>query len=118
MTFTPAALPPKGVKANLEHPDTTAQTLDYITQSLCLVFMTVFFGLRMYVKLFILNGFGIEDCESLVYSLVFIIVERMFLVNIVILGTCLSAYVRSYPSKNKDDANEYKFRYWQWDIQL
>lgn len=63
MPFTPAADPPPGVVANLENPDKTAQTWDFVTQSLCLVFMTVFFGLRTYVKLFILNGFGIEDCE-------------------------------------------------------
>lgn len=65
MTFTPAAPPPKGVEANLEDPDKTAQTWDFVTQSLCLIFMTIFFGLRTYVKLSILRGFGIEDCESL-----------------------------------------------------
>ena len=63
MSFTPAALPPSGVTANLEHPDRTAQTWDYITQTLCMVFMTVFFALRMYVRLNILNGLGLEDCE-------------------------------------------------------
>ncbi|KAK2763129.1 hypothetical protein FQN54_009765 [Arachnomyces sp. PD_36] len=65
MAFIPAADPPEGVEANLEHPNVTAQTWDFATQSLCMIFMTIFFALRTYVKLRILNGFGIEDWTCL-----------------------------------------------------
>lgn len=47
------------------HIDTTVQTWDYITQSLCIVGMTVCFGLRLYTRTFVLNGFNREDCEWL-----------------------------------------------------
>lgn len=36
--------------------------INYVTQSLCIVFMSVFFFLRVYARLKVLNGFAIEDC--------------------------------------------------------
>ncbi|GFF25607.1 hypothetical protein IFM58399_01095 [Aspergillus lentulus] len=41
--------------------DTSMQNWNTATQILCIVAMTVFFGLRVYTRIFILNGFGKED---------------------------------------------------------
>lgn len=43
--------------------DDSVQKWNYACQSLCIITMTLFFGLRVYTRLFILNGFGKEDCE-------------------------------------------------------
>lgn len=43
--------------------DRSVQKWNYACQSLCIIGMTVFFGLRLYTRLFILRGFGKEDCE-------------------------------------------------------
>jgi len=43
--------------------DHAVQTWDYVTQSLCIIMMTLFFGLRLYTRVFVLNGFNKEDCE-------------------------------------------------------
>lgn len=40
------------------------QTWNTITQSLCIAAMTVFFALRAYTRLSLLNGFWKEDCAS------------------------------------------------------
>lgn len=40
------------------------QKWNYATQSLCIGGMTIFFALRVYTRMFILNGFTKEDCES------------------------------------------------------
>jgi hypothetical protein len=42
--------------------DRTAQNWNTATQILCIVAMTIFFGLRVYTRRYILNGFGREDC--------------------------------------------------------
>lgn len=42
--------------------DRSVQTWDYVCQSLCIVGMTVCFGLRVYTRVFVLNGFNKEDC--------------------------------------------------------
>lgn len=39
----------------------SVQKWNYACQSLCIITMTLFFGLRVYTRLFILNGFGKED---------------------------------------------------------
>ncbi|KAF4213652.1 hypothetical protein CNMCM8980_009715 [Aspergillus fumigatiaffinis] len=41
--------------------DTSMQHWNTATQILCIVAMTVFFGLRVYTRIYILNGFGKED---------------------------------------------------------
>lgn len=43
--------------------DRSVQQWNYACQSLCIIGMTAFFGLRIYTRLFILSGFGKEDCE-------------------------------------------------------
>lgn len=49
--------------------DSSVQKWNYACQSLCIIAMTLFFGLRVYTRLFILNGFGKEDCEYIISSL-------------------------------------------------
>ncbi|RLL94198.1 hypothetical protein CFD26_103363 [Aspergillus turcosus] len=44
-----------------ESVDRTMQNWNTATQILCIVAMTVFFGLRVYTRIFILHGFGKED---------------------------------------------------------
>ncbi|PKX96578.1 putative integral membrane protein [Aspergillus novofumigatus IBT 16806] len=54
--------------------DTSMQNWNTATQILCIVAMTVFFGLRVYTRIFILNGFGKEDCAwSVMYSIISLI---------------------------------------------
>ncbi|KAL1961894.1 hypothetical protein VTN77DRAFT_927 [Rasamsonia byssochlamydoides] len=44
-----------------QHVDRSVHVINYVTQSLCLVFMTIFFFLRVYARLRVLNGFAVED---------------------------------------------------------
>lgn len=46
-----------------ESIDTSVHRWNTVTQSLCIIFMTLLFGLRVYARSFVLNGFTIEDCE-------------------------------------------------------
>jgi hypothetical protein len=48
--------------------DRSVQNWNYACQSLCIIGMTVFFGLRMYTRVFILSGLGKEDCELNCYT--------------------------------------------------
>lgn len=43
--------------------DDTVQKWNKATQSLCIIFTTIFFILRVYTRTFILNGFTKEDCK-------------------------------------------------------
>jgi hypothetical protein len=43
--------------------DRSIQTWNFVCQSLCIIGMAVFFGLRLYTRISILSGFGKEDCE-------------------------------------------------------
>jgi hypothetical protein len=45
--------------------DRTVQKWNIATQSLCIIAMTFFFALRVYTRVFLLNGFTKEDCEFL-----------------------------------------------------
>lgn len=59
-----AALLASRAEAHSESPDKSVHTWNIITQTLCLVSMTIFFLLRVYSRVFLLNGFHGEDCES------------------------------------------------------
>lgn len=50
--------------SNASTEDQSVHIINFVTQSMCLVFMTIFFGLRVFSRLKILNGFAIEDCKS------------------------------------------------------
>ena len=41
--------------------DRSVQTWNYVCQSLCIFWMSVFFGIRLYTRLFILSGLAKED---------------------------------------------------------
>lgn len=43
--------------------DRTVQKWNTATQSLCIAAMTLFFLMRAYTRVFLLNGFNKEDCE-------------------------------------------------------
>lgn len=43
--------------------DQSIHIINYVTQSLCMGFMTIFFSLRVFARLKVLNGFATEDCE-------------------------------------------------------
>lgn len=49
--------------------DRSVQKWNYACQSLCIITMTLFFGLRVYTRQFILNGFGKEDCEFVPFTM-------------------------------------------------
>jgi hypothetical protein len=49
--------------------DRSVQKWNYACQSLCIITMTLFFGLRVYTRQFILNGFGKEDCEFVPFTI-------------------------------------------------
>ena len=44
--------------------DRTVQKWNTVTQSLCIAAMTLFFLLRVYTRVFLLNGFNKEDCKK------------------------------------------------------
>lgn len=44
-------------------PDDSLQRWNYATQALCIIFMALFFFMRVYTRIAIHNGFGREDCE-------------------------------------------------------
>ncbi|KAJ5294147.1 hypothetical protein N7508_008968 [Penicillium antarcticum] len=61
--------------------DRSVQNWNYACQSLCIIGMTVFFGLRMYTRVFILSGLGTEDCELLRYGIKEITFVKIILTN-------------------------------------
>lgn len=52
-----------------DSPDTSLHQWNIATQTLCIVFMTLFFGLRVYSRKFVLSGFGPEDCKWTMFPL-------------------------------------------------
>lgn len=59
-----ALLASRAAEPASDGPDRTVHIWNIITQTLCLVFMTIFFVLRVYARVNILNGFVGEDCKS------------------------------------------------------
>lgn len=46
--------------------DRSVQTWNFVCQSLCIFGMSIFFGIRLYTRLFILSGFGREDWTGII----------------------------------------------------
>ncbi|OJD14468.1 hypothetical protein AJ78_05179 [Emergomyces pasteurianus Ep9510] len=66
----PALVPPLGFKSNFEGPEGALHIWNLITQGLCISLTSIFFLLRMYVRLNVNRGFGREDwCCSLAWFL-------------------------------------------------
>lgn len=55
--------PPPGVEPNFEHPQGSLYSWDLATQTLCIVFTTFFYVLRMYTRIHIHKCVNREDCE-------------------------------------------------------
>ncbi|KAL1979674.1 hypothetical protein VTN96DRAFT_5373 [Rasamsonia emersonii] len=56
-----AAIELRAADSPAQDVNQSVHIINYVTQSLCLVFMTVFFFLRVYARMKVLNGFAIED---------------------------------------------------------
>lgn len=54
---------PAAITEEEHSSDTSLHQWNIATQTLCIVFMTLFFGLRVYSRKFVLRVFGAEDCE-------------------------------------------------------
>jgi hypothetical protein len=48
----------------VEHPDDVYNTVNLVTQALCIPICTAFVALRFYTRFRFKQGLGIEDCES------------------------------------------------------
>lgn len=59
-----AAAPPDGVTADVNNPQDVLRTLNFVTQGLTLVIVSIFIALKLYAKIKVLGGkFGWEDCK-------------------------------------------------------
>lgn len=64
MTYPGAAPPPPGFTPDLDNPDSMLRTVNYATQSLTLLFTTLFIVTRFYAKWKVLGGgVTMDDCE-------------------------------------------------------
>ncbi|EEH36837.2 hypothetical protein PAAG_07255 [Paracoccidioides lutzii Pb01] len=57
----PALVPPPGMESNLDGTKEALHIWNLVTQGLCISFTSLFFFLRMYVRIYINRGFGRED---------------------------------------------------------
>lgn len=58
-----AAEPPPGVIPNFAHPKDVYHTIDIFVTGFCLFVMTIFFAIRVYVKMVVKRGETLlEDC--------------------------------------------------------
>ena len=55
--------PPLGVTPNFDNPKDELHTITIVTQVLCMVFVTAFFFLRVWIRLNVLHIFTSEDCS-------------------------------------------------------
>jgi hypothetical protein len=64
-TLVGAAPAPSGVTPNFDEPADVLRTVNYVTQALSILFVTVFIGLKHYAKSSVLRGtWNLEDCEA------------------------------------------------------
>jgi hypothetical protein len=64
-TLVGAAPAPLGVTPNFEEPTDVLRTVNYVTQTLSIIFVTVFIGLKHYAKSSVLRGtWNVEDCKA------------------------------------------------------
>lgn len=64
-TLVGAAPAPSGVTPNFEEPTDVLRTVNYVTQALSILFVTIFIGLKHYAKSSVLRGtWNLEDCKA------------------------------------------------------
>ncbi|KAI9702323.1 MAG: hypothetical protein M1836_000802 [Candelina mexicana] len=56
-----ALVPPPGVIADVDHPHDSLRTLNFVTQGLCMSFVTIFVVLRLYARFKLLHATGADD---------------------------------------------------------
>lgn len=63
-----AAPPPEGVTPDMENPHDSLRTVLYVTQAVTLLFVTLFIGMRVYAKAYLLrNTASWDDGEPPVF---------------------------------------------------
>ncbi|EEQ89378.2 uncharacterized protein BDCG_04498 [Blastomyces dermatitidis ER-3] len=66
----PALAPPLGIESNFDGQEEALHVWNLVTQGLCISLTSIFFFLRMYVRVYVNRGFGREDwCCSLAWFL-------------------------------------------------
>ncbi|OAQ65018.2 PTH11-type GPCR [Pochonia chlamydosporia 170] len=83
MTYPGAAPPPPGFTPDLDNPDSMLRTVNYATQSLTLLFTTLFIVTRFYAKWKVLGG-GVTMDDYATYS-----------AYILMIGYCITSYFAS-----------------------
>lgn len=64
MSYPGAIAPPAGEQADLNNPQDVLRTINYVTQVLTLVLVTLFVALRLFVKFHVYKGrWTADDCE-------------------------------------------------------
>ncbi|KAI9766857.1 MAG: hypothetical protein M1835_007128 [Candelina submexicana] len=61
-----ALVPPPGVIADVDHPHDSLRTLNFVTQGLCMSFVTIFVVLRLYARFKLLHATGADDYACLI----------------------------------------------------
>lgn len=64
-TLVGSAPAPSGVTPNFDEPADVLRTVNYVTQALSILFVTVFIALKHYAKSSVLRGtWNLEDCKA------------------------------------------------------
>lgn len=61
----PAIPAPPGEVSDLQHPKDALHSVNFATQMVCLVVVTIIVALRLLVKAWIRKSLELDDCESL-----------------------------------------------------
>lgn len=57
--------PPAGVKSNFSNPKDVLHTVNLVTQVLCIIVVTIFVVIRIWIKTHYHKNLNSEDCESI-----------------------------------------------------
>lgn len=91
------AEPPPGWVTNFANPKDVYHTIALISHSVCLVMITLFFAIRLYVKMVIKRGeILLEDCRSIILMLSS---RACGIQTDETAGFCVASWVRAYSSR-------------------
>ena len=62
MAQQPAIPPPAGQSSNFAHPKDVLHTVNYVTQVLSIIVITVFVAVRVWIKAHYHKNLNVEDC--------------------------------------------------------